>query len=94
MLVTEKAEGIFMCLNEDPMPGNDKGPDLLLDKMYQLKQIHTCSCGEKHFDVGLVSSLNYIECYKCREDLPLGNEIHWCHSSRFKEITNESKTIS
>ena len=73
----------LICINNTKFPVNEIGPDLELNKEYELKERVTCGCGEKHYDVGLVNDINYVECYKCRETLPSG--IRWCHSSRFKE---------
>lgn len=73
----------LICINDKPFPINEIGPTLSLDKIYSLKDVFTCKCGENHFDVGLENDVNYVECYKCRETLP--SDIRWCHSSRFKE---------
>ena len=80
-----KTGDILKVINDKPFPVNDKGPKIKIDETYVLLQIHTCNCGEQHFHIGLAMELNYVQCYKCREDLPLTN--HWCHSSRF-EPTN------
>lgn len=75
------------CINIEPLKGNDKAPELVLNKIYSLRDIFICKCGERHYNVGLPMMLNYVECYKCRETLP--NEWHYCHSSRFKGEINE-----
>lgn len=72
------------CINIEPLKGNDKAPDLVLGKIYSLRDIVVCGCGEKHYNVGLPMVLNYVECYKCREILS-----NSCHSSRFKGEINE-----
>lgn len=71
----------LICNNTKPFPVNTIAPDLEIGKEYILKQDYTCECGEIHYNVGLPLEVNYVECYKCREQLPL--TTHWCHSSRF-----------
>ncbi len=71
------------CINNNRLVGNDLKPDLKINGLYELKEVHTCKCGEKHYDVGLVSEINWVTCYKCREVLPNSDKIHWAHSSRF-----------
>lgn len=75
------------CMNIAPFPGNKIAPDLTEGAIYKLKQVHTCKCGEVHFDVGLISEVNSVTCYKCREELPKGDVHHWAHSSRFEATT-------
>ncbi len=70
------------CINVKPMSGNTVAPELELNKEYELIDTFICKCGEKHFNVGLPMVLNWVECYKCRQDLPRIN--HYCHSSRFE----------
>jgi len=72
---------IIKCNNDKPFPINEYGPPLTEGNEYSLIEIFTCGCGEQHYNVGLELHLNYVQCYKCREDLPKTN--HWCHSSRF-----------
>lgn len=69
--------------NVQPMPGNEIAPPLILGDAYPFQKEHICGCGEKHFDVGLLSKVNFVTCYKCEEKLPGGDKIHWCHASRF-----------
>ena len=73
----------LICKNDDVLEGNEIGPELTLDKEYELQEVHTCGCGQEHFNVGLKMDVNYVECYKCRERLP--DNTHWCHSSRFEK---------
>ncbi len=74
------------CENIDPMPGNDVSPPLELGKEYPLIQIVKDSKGNEHYDVGLVSRYKYITSHETKEELPLGDQIHWCHPSRFTKI--------
>lgn len=76
----EKFKGL-VCVNNQPFPMNDIGPDLTLGKEYSLNDTFVCDCGEEHYDVGLPLQINFVECYKCRQRLP--DTTHWCHSSRF-----------
>lgn len=74
-----------MCVNKKPFPVNNIAPPLTEGVEYELLEVHTCSCGEEHYNVGLpMKIVNYVECYKCRERLP--DTTHWAHSSRFKKI--------
>lgn len=70
----------------DPMPGNDTAPSLELDKDYKIKEITLDKEGNQHLDIGLVSSLNWVTSWETKEELPKGDEIHWCHPSRFELI--------
>jgi len=72
----------IICINDKPFPVNEIGPELKLDTTYTLKEIIICGCGQKHYNVGLPLLIGYVECYKCRERLPL--TTHWCNSTRFK----------
>ncbi len=72
---------ILVCANDKPFPINEIGPDIKVNEEYNLEEEHTCSCGEKHYNIGLPLKVNFVECYKCRERLPL--TTHWCNSSRF-----------
>lgn len=73
------------CVETTPLPGNDIGPDLNSETKYEAKEVYTCKCGQKHIDVGLVSSRNWINCYACSEKLPRATDggIQWCHPRRF-----------
>lgn len=73
-------------VNDKYLPGNDVKPDLKEGEIKTAEDVYYCKCGEEHIDVGLISEWNYISCYKCDEQLPLGDRIHWCHSSRFEVI--------
>lgn len=74
------------CENIDPLPGNDVAPPLELGKEYPVIQIVRDSKGNEHYDVGLVSRYKFITSYETKEELPKGDEIHWCHPSRFTKI--------
>lgn len=82
MIQTIKVGDSIICIKVEPMPKNDKAPELELNKEYIAKELFQCGCGELHINIGLPLNLNYVECYKCRETLP--NTNHWCHYSRFK----------
>jgi hypothetical protein len=73
------------CINADPLEGNVYGPALVKGNLYEVKEIIIDSKGHLHYDVGLKSVLNYVRSYETKEELPRGNEIHWCHPSRFEE---------
>lgn len=69
-----------------PLKGNDVAPPLgEINKLFTIKQMHFCSCGMEHLDVGLKSIHNRITCWHCKEVLPNSSSggIHWCHPSRF-----------
>ena len=72
------------CINAEPLKGNVYGPPIELDAIYPLLEVLTDHEGNEHFNVGLVSSLNYIRSYETKEKLPNGDKIHWCHPSRFE----------
>ena len=74
-------EDIIVCNSTTPMPGNELAPSLELGAEYKIKDVYICGCGEKHLDIGLELKLNYVECYKCREQLP--KDTHFAHISRF-----------
>ena len=74
-----------VCINVLPLEGNDIAPLLTNNEVYEVKQQFLCSCGQHHFDVGLISQHNFIRCYKCEQKLPDGDKIHWCHPNRFKD---------
>ena len=74
------------AINIEPLAGNDKAPPLELGKTYKVKQIILDSKGNEHYDVGLVSELNYVRSWETKEELPNGATIHWCHPSRFETV--------
>lgn len=76
----------ILVINDKVLPGNDRSPDISNGQTYKIKSVHICKCGELHIDIGLTSTLNFVTCYKCREELPRGEETHWCHSSRFEYV--------
>lgn len=75
-----------IAINNKPLQGNDKAPKLVIDKEYTVKGICLDSKGNQHLDVGLESSLSFIRSWETKEELPNGDEIHWCHPSRFTKI--------
>jgi len=80
------------CINVLPLPSKDErheqkiAPPLELGKEYPVKAIIHDSKGNPHLDVGLASMYNYITSYETGEDLPGGENIHWCHPSRFEKL--------
>ena len=73
----------MLCVNINPLEGNTIAPPLTKDADYPILNVHTCPCGQEHYDVGIKSQVNYVRCYKCSEELVDGDKIHWCHPSRF-----------
>lgn len=68
------------CIFNQPLPGNDKAPDLKLGEEYECKAIYVE--GEYlHIGVGLDLELNYVKSYATGEELP--PVTHWCHPNRF-----------
>ena len=75
-------------INDDFLPGNDVKPPIKIGEEYICLGTYSCECGESHINIGLKSDYNYITCYKCQEELPQGDVVHWCHNSRFEVIPN------
>lgn len=76
-----KINDTLICINASPLKGNDVAPPLVGGNDYPLKEVHVCSCGKEHFNVGLPMEYNFVRCFDCQEELPKSN--HWCHPSRF-----------
>lgn len=74
------------AVNNKPLPGNDKSPALEIGKEYPVVGIVLDEAGNQHLNVGLESELNYVRSYETKEELPHGDEIHWCHPSRFEKV--------
>jgi len=76
---------VVTCINDQPLVGNEIGPPVEKGKDYVIQEILKCSCGSEHIDVGIKSTINYIECHECAENLPRAavGEIWWCHPTRF-----------
>ena len=74
------------AINNKPLEGNDKAPDLAIGKEYPVKAIVLDKDGNQHLDVGLESEYNYIRSWETKEELPDGDSIHWCHPSRFEKV--------
>lgn len=74
------------CVNANILDGNDKAPKLVEGEFYIIKDIILDSKNNPHYDVGLKSRLNFVRSYETKEELPNGDKIHWCHSSRFKKV--------
>ena len=75
------------AINNEPLKGNDKSPDLVIGQEYPVIGIVLDKAGNQHLNVGLVSELNYVRSWETKEDLPNGDTIHWCHPSRFEKVT-------
>lgn len=73
-----------ICINTDILAESGHKPEVVLDKVYNVLEEFTCKCGQIHYDIGLKTKLNFITCYKCKEELPIKEDIHWCNSIRFK----------
>lgn len=74
---------LLRCINNGVLSASGKKPKLELNKVYQINNSCACGCGEIHYDVGIASPFNFIGCYKCDKELPKGDSIQWCNSSRF-----------
>lgn len=83
---------LLIVVDDKPLPGNTLGPDIIKGDSHYLKDILICQCGQKHYNVGTYSILNFIRCYSCGENLPDDDNVEWCHPSRFlkkKEFRHE-----
>jgi hypothetical protein len=80
-----KEKDTVICVNTEPLTGNDVHPPLEKGKKYSIKGIALDKEGNQHLDVGLVSKHNYVTSYETKETLPTSGVggIHWCHPSRF-----------
>ncbi len=74
------------CINNQCLQGNDYAPTLKVDQEYEIKEIILDKAGNQHLNVGLSSNLSYIRSWDTKEELPRGQEIHWCHPSRFELV--------
>lgn len=74
------------CIFAEPLPGNDKAPELKRNDFYECKSIHLDKLGKPHIDVGLPLTLKYVTSFHTGEELP--KTTHWCHPNRFI-IVNE-----
>lgn len=72
------------AINNKPLEGNDKAPELVIGKKYTVQSIVIDSQGNQHLNVGLVSKLSYVRSWETKEELINGDKIHWCHPSRFE----------
>lgn len=69
------------CINIEPLKGNDIAPPLENGKDYPLEEIHKCSCGKEHYNVGLKMTCAFVTCHSCKEELP--SHTHWACPTRF-----------
>lgn len=100
-----KAGDELVVIIDAYLPGNDEGPQIKNGQRCLALVVHKCGCGDSHISIAvrdaegtvhnLVSHLNYVTCYKCRDQLPNSayGGVHWCHSSRFA-IYQRSETSS
>lgn len=79
-----KVGDLLKCVSSAPLEGNGVAPPVNVGHDYTLQEIHTCSCGQEHYHIGLESNYNYVTCYNCKRELPNGDKKHWCHPSRFE----------
>lgn len=77
---------IVRVINIKPLSDSGVVPPLVLGEEKKIEAVTGCGCGEVHLDLGLKSRYNYITCYKCGDDLPFGDRIHWTHSSRVEPV--------
>jgi len=77
------------CVNTAVLAKSGYAPALELNKEYPVNETYTCKCNELHVDVGLVSKLDSVSCYKCGEVLPRGHLIHWANSIRFNKTPQQ-----
>lgn len=78
------------AINNQPLPGNKIAPPLKLAEPYTVKGIIQDSQGNDHIDVGIPSAVEYVRSYETGEELPGGDNIWFCHPSRF--ILSSTKT--
>jgi hypothetical protein len=78
---------LLLCTNTQPLQYNDVAPPLTEGEKYIIKNVVQDRKGYLHYDVGLPSRYNFIRSQESGEYLPKGDQIHWCHPSRFVEIT-------
>lgn len=71
------------CINNKILQGNKIAPELVEGRDYPVKEIILDSKGNQHLDVGLKSYVEFVTSYETKEELDRGDEIHWCHPSRF-----------
>jgi hypothetical protein len=81
---------VIRCIVTRALSESGIKPALTMAQEYKIEAATKCSCGELHIDVGLKSEYNYVRCYKCGEELPHGDKIHWCNSSRFDLVISEN----
>lgn len=84
MITINQEQMLLKCINNGVLNESGNKPKLEKDKLYQVNNSCKCGCGELHYDVGIKSPFNFIGCYKCSEELPKGDIIQWCNSSRFE----------
>jgi hypothetical protein len=75
----------LICKRVRPFQNTDEAPPLVADGEVELKRITLDKEGNPHFDIGLVSELNYVSSQETKEYLPGSwrGGTHWCHPSRF-----------
>lgn len=73
-----------ICKNIEPLAESGIAPPLELEKEYEINKVIVDSKGNEHWDVGLESNYNFITSIETGEELEDGDEVHWCHPSRFE----------
>lgn len=74
------------CINIESLPDNDVAPPLILEEDYEVIGITLDTRDNQYLDVGLKSEYNFISSHETGEELKDGDEIHWCHPSRFIKL--------
>lgn len=78
------------CINNLPFHDREVGPPLVDKGIYLVREIVTTKGDNDHLDVGLKSKYNYVSCQATGMHIPRGEEIHWCHPSRFEAHVGET----
>lgn len=73
------------CVSINYLKGKLIAPPLELAQDYEVMAIFLDKRGNQHLDVGLKSVYHYISSFETGEHLPKGDQMHWCHPSRFKK---------
>ncbi len=68
------------------LPGNEIAPPLTMGEERTVIEVIRDRQGNQHLDVGIKSEVNWVTSYETSEKLPKGDQIHWCHPSRFEKV--------
>ncbi len=74
------------CIIDKALSSSDYGPNVELNKEYEIKEIITTRNDCDHIDVGIRSELGSVSCLETGDLIPRGNVIAWCHPSRFELV--------